>query len=419
MATATELVDETPATRIAPEDLAAKRAEAAAAEAAKPTAQDIIKDDMVIPPSQAFNSMAEKLERLMKETTAKPAAEAPKSTAPDASDKVQTDSRKPAPKTEAKTEVKTDDAATITSPKAADWKIVKEAKAKAEAEAADYKAKLEATMKEMEALKSKPQIDPVFEAKKKELEEAALERDRLRTELETVALERSDKFKNYFDRKFQSAEKQAKAAVGEEHASGIVELLAMPPSKERKERINEIREELLGIDADAFSAAVRAYDEAREEKVEQLKDAKTNYQKLMELQQQEHLTKQQEAERRAELSAAQVLSVAKKDIDSFKPSEDPSQAAFAAESEEFVKKFFQNKLAASEVALLPVLAREATRYSSVVVPSLQAKIKELEEALSKYQGASSRPAGGPPASPKGSPKSFIETFNEAWPAGNR
>lgn len=428
MPTATELSDEAPVTRIAPEEIAKQRNDPPALEP---------QGDEPIPPSTAFNTMAAKLDALMKEATAKQTPEAPRTTAPDPTI-VQTDSRKPpttpaaAPTTPVQASkeqnptptppVAPTTPETITSPKAADWKAVKERKEAAEREAADFKAKYDAALKDLTELKAKPSLDPaMLEAIKKENETFHAERDRLQEQLNTVALERSEKFSSYFDKKFNQSLTQAKGAVGEEHEKAIEELISLPPSKARKERINEIREELSGIDQGALDQALANYDLARADKAEQLKNAKENYKKLVELEAEKHVAAMQDQEKRAELATINVLNVAKAGMESFKPSEDPDHNVFVAESEEFVKRFFKNKLSETEVALLPVLAREAQRYSAKVVPALQAKITELEAALAEYKGGTPRTgaAGPPPQAKTGAPKTFTETFLEQWPAGNR
>lgn len=425
MLTATELSDEAPVTRIAPEEIAKQRT-------AQPPPEPPAPDDSPIPPSTAFNTMASKLDALMKEATAKNPPEPSKTTAPDTT-MVQTDSRKAPPASATPAQPSKEVSATptppvvpttpdvITSPKAADWKAVKERKEAAEREAADFKAKYDAALKDLNDLKAKPSIDPsVAEAIKKEREAAVTERDRLQEQLNTVALERSEKFSSYFDKKFNQSISQAKCAVGEEHEKAIEELISLPPSKARKERINEIREELSGIDQGALDQALANYDLARADKAEQLKNAKENYKKLVELEAEKHVAMQQDAEKRAELATINVLNVAKAGMESFKPSEDPEHNVFVAESEEFVKRFFKNKLSETEVALLPVLAREAQRYSAKVVPALQSKITELEAALAEYKGGTPRTgAAGPPPQAKSGPKTFTETFLEQWPAGNR
>jgi hypothetical protein len=116
-----------------------------------------------------------------------------------------------------------------------------------------------------------------------------------------------------------------------------------------------------------------------------------------------------------------VLAIAREISPSFKSSDDAEHNAFVQKSEEFLHKFFKNELSDTDLASLPVMAREALRLSERVVPSMAKKISELEAALKNYQRSSPTPASGKDAGANSGTltASFIDKFNELWPQGNR
>ena len=396
-------------------------------EAALPSEpMDAAKNDVI--GSESFNSMSSKLEKAMKEVMAASNNPHPeKSTAP--VDKEQTDSSKAKPEA-AKADSKADENKTtpedavenktITSAKAADWKVLKEKLKAHEATANEFKQKYELTTKEYEEFKKKAVDSSQFEPVVKERDEIKSKAEKLETQLKTVALERSEAFSSFYQKKFDESLSTAKEAVGDEYKDRIEQLMQLPPSPWRKERINEIREELIGSDQGQLDIAISSYDKARKEREEQLKDSKTNYEKMQQAEKDRAAMEAKVNAQRTEAAMNGVLAFAKDKFDAFKTNDDEEHNASVAESEKFVRSFFERKLPDDTIALLPVLAREATRLQKKVIPDMEKKIKELETALKQYQGSNPSPSGSKAPSNANAPKKgFIETFNEQWPAGAR
>lgn len=371
------------------------------------------------PPGSVFNEMASKLEKAMSEVN-KRQSQPEADTGPKDNLK-QTDSKnKPdAATTEVKAEPVADDieAKTITSAKAADWKALKDKLKTHETQAKEWEQKHKVVESEYSEFRKKAGDVAVIEQTKKEKEALQVERDKFKTQLETVALERSEEFSSFYQEKFDTALKKAKDAVGTE-SERIEQLMQLPPTKWRKEQINAIRDELIGSDQGQLDIAISQYDEARSDKEAKLKDSKTNYAKLIQMQTDRAAQDRLSTDKRREAITASVLTLAK-DYDSFKPSDDTNHNATVAQNEEFVKKFITGRLEGTDLALMPILATEAKRYKDVVVPALTKQVEELKAALAQYQGANPTPAGGSRVDSKGQPKGFIDTFNEMWPAGNR
>ena len=392
----------------------------AAAKAPAPAVELYAGDDAQ-PPSTLFNTMKDRLESALKEI--KPERKTiDKSTAPDDSDKIRTDSR--AKPTDAqKAEIADDlESKTITTAKAADWKALKDKRDSAEKSAKDLQQKLEMTSKEYEEFKKHAIPSSELEKVRMETKTALEERQKLQEQIDIIALERSPRFNEYFTKKFSDLTNRVKESVGSDHAEKAEQLLNLPSSAWRKERLGEIREELDGMDQGQFDIAIAAYDDVRRDRDEQLKNYKVNYQRLTELERQQAESQKIESSKQSERNAERVLEVARKTALSFTPGEDANHNLFVKESEDYLSKFFRKELSDTEVALLPVYVREAKRLSENVVPAMEKKIQELEAALNNYKGSSPNPGtsgrGAAPASAS-TASSFIEKFNEHWPGGNR
>lgn len=423
---AAEMTDEPPVIALSPDRIAQDRAAADARSAKLPDGpMDAAESDVVMHPSHSFNDMASKLDKAMKEVGKKESTSPPLDTGP-VDDKKQTDSKhKPkaedAKQADDKTAENVDDK-TITSAKAADWKVLKQQRDDAQKQRDEFKQKHELTTKEYEEFRKRAVDSGEVEKVKAEMKSVVEERAKLQEQLETVALERSEKFSKFYENKFTESSARAKDAVGTENAERISQLMALPPSKWRKDAINEIRETLAGVDQGQLDIAIAEHDHARNDRDTQLKNSKENYKRLQDLESEKALTEKQQREKRSEAVLASVLSFARDNFESFKTGEDKAHNEEIPQHEEFLERFFKGKMAENEIATLPLLALEAKRLASKVVPSQTKKIAELEAALKEYQGVNPPANGGAPRGASGTSnkeKSFAEVFQEQWPQGNR
>lgn len=397
-------------TRLSDEQINKDRAAAAAKLPDQP--MDAAKEDIISHPANGLTSMADKLEKAMKEVRNQSTTAPTETKATDAkTEPVAATPAEPAPEEK-----------TITSAKAADWKAVKEKAKAAEARATETEQKLSLVAKEYEEFKKKAVDMATLEAERKRLSEVQAEYDKVRKTLETVALERSDEFKSSFDAKFTESLNRAKDAVGAK-AEQIESLMQLPPSKWRKEQINTIREELSGVDQGQLDVALSEYDRTRIDRDNQLKNSEDGYKKLLGMKS-ERANREKELEsHRIEAAINSVVSLAKERYDAFKQSDNEELNKMVPIHEERIRKFYKGQLAPNELALMPILAAEQERQSKFVIPALESKIKELEATLAEYDKTNPKPAGGATQqqpSGTGQPKSnFIDTFNKLWPAGSR
>lgn len=377
----------------------------------------LARDEQIIQqpdPGTGMNSMREKLEKLMAETKEPPKADEKKP------EPKKEEAKKEEPKTDAKPDEKKEpEPETFTSAKAADWKKLKDARAAAEKERDEFKTKLLTKENEFLQLQTKLKAEDKTPEFTKELETIKADRDKLLEKLEAIDLERSPRFSERFDKAFASAAERAKNAVGEQLAERVEQLMHLPQSKWRKERLNEIREELTGIDQGQFDIAIAEWDRARQDKDTALADSKNNFTKLKQLQ-------AEEQNRARELQKAQLDNTITKALEiargykAFQPVDgDEEHNATVKSNEAKIGKFFRMELPVEELATIPMVAAEGKRLAEKVIPAMEKEIAELKAALAATKGASPRIEGGKQhpsvGGAGGAKKGFVETFTENWP----
>ncbi len=392
---ATETISDEPVvTQIDPNKVVHAPTQTTLAVAATPTKGD--------PDKPIFNSMAEKLTALLKATPEAPVTE--KSKEPP------TEAVKP----DATGKVDDKDEAGWSSKKAQDWKQLKTRMAEIETKAKNMGELLKTKETEIEQLKKVPVADP------KELELLKSERDSLSTKLESVALERSEKFQAHYQGLFDTAIAAAKEAVGPDtnDQERVEHLMQLKPSKHRKEALSEIVAQLpTELDKLNLANAFQEMDRARSERDKQLVNAKDNLQKLqlVEASERTRMADLQKGERRDRVE--KVLTLAG-NLDAFSriDGDDGHNNLIAARTER-ARKALMGELPENELMLMPLLAEEAVHLRENVMPRLIAKLKEMETAITQLSGA--QPGGAAHGEPASTTQpddgsGFIKNFNALY-----
>lgn len=365
---ATEVADmEAPVRPMSPADIAKQQQATASAET-----QQIVQHPADTQNKSIFNQMSEKLSKAMQEVTA-PKVDAK----PEATEQAQ-------PKTEVATDNKEPE--TFTSAKAADWKKLKADREEWQKKATELEQKHMATVKELEAIRAKAiATDPNPELQK-QLDELRTEKEKYLQQLETVALERSERFTSAFQKVFDSSLARAKEAAGD-NAEKIDHLIQLQPSKWRKERIQEVAETLSDMDRAALSMAITEYDRARADRDEALKNSRENLKKVHALDAEKSQREQQLNAARVEAAIKSVMEKARsREAFQIKEGQDAHNAAVKANEME-VDRFLRGQMSAEAIAEIPLDAIEGRRLRSVVLPELQKRLAEAEAALKEYQTA--------------------------------
>ena len=245
----------------------------------------------------------------------------------------------------------------------------------------ERQAKLEKMELELKAIKERPVNEsPEIESIKKQAEE-------LQSELERVALERSPKFRNYFDGGIQKQLNKAKLASGE-FGEEVAKLLQEPRSRERNERLKEIQDEL-GIEGGVISNALSEITSLKAEREEQLSKHKENLKLLRSTEEQESGKTRQQRVFRAEAVVNKV-----KTLPEFTPSTDPEHQKFVVESLDFISKANLGEIGEEDASLLPAMAMKGSYLQKFTVPKLQKEIETLKARLSSLQSASPKTSTG-------------------------
>jgi hypothetical protein len=193
------------------------------------------------------------------------------------SEPVQTD---PAPQPEETPDKSTLEAPKIDRPpvprKAAEWAEFHAAKTKVE--------------KERDELKSR--LDKFNGFDPKEYEDIKTERQKLSEKLEAIALERSDKFQEYFNSQKEDIKNLIKISV-EDKADQVLELLELPNSKWRKEQLKALTEEMSPFETGGIVKAFADMDKLNIERNKVIENSSSNWKKLQEAEARERASQQE------------------------------------------------------------------------------------------------------------------------------
>lgn len=164
----------------------------------------------------------------------------------------------------------------VDSPAAANFKKIKQERDNVRNERDSVKAELEELRAKLEGMDNSD-VNTMLEDIKKE-------RDYMSEQLKMSNLERHPEFQQKFQNKIDQIVSGAKAAVGEEYAARMGELVAMNESAYRNQQIEEIMVELTSTQQARMGALLTRMDEVRADKDQALKDADLSYSQLMERQ---------------------------------------------------------------------------------------------------------------------------------------
>lgn len=179
-------------------------------------------------------------------------------------------------------------------------------------------------------------------------------------------------------------------------------LLSRPPSKSRKESLNELLGKLESdIDRTNLALAVQQMDSARAERDALLADKKATLAKIKESEQAEALQRQQIARSQAEDRAKKALERAAAFL-AFKPVDgDEKHNTAISTRQEKIRKAILGNLTPDELADMAILAEEGRHVVENVLPPLIAELKAQQDAMRSATAAD--PAKGGHHEPSATP----------------
>ena len=293
---------------------------------------------------------------------------------------------------------------------ARDWKKLKAA-------TAERMAGKDKEIAELRAQISEAKKAP--EATTEVVEQLTKERDELLSRLSKVALSQDPRFQQRHGQAIGAAETQIKAIAGEK-GDEIMRLVQLGQSESRTTRLEDAVSELSVMAQGQIGAAIMAYDQAVSNREGELANHRESIaaeaQSIEAARAQE--AKVDEAKKQTILNT--VLSAAKENYTSFQEIDgDADHNAEVKENEMELAAVVNGQLSSDMVALMHVLATEGKRVMEKVVPEKDAKIKELEETISKLSATGAAPSEGgeTQGSTPSEPMDFMSAVLKNLPSG--
>jgi len=285
------------------------------------------------------------------------------------------------------------------------WKEVKRNLATARKEADEWKAKVADYEKKL-AEKAAPQVPEDFQRRLEELEK---EREDLSERLRVADVERHPKFQQYFDGKTKALTDAAKGIVGSDHAGKLERILKVADDEARTQMLDELMGELTPARAARLGAVVADLELLQQEKVAEISKAKERWGQL---QQATEAEKAAHIRQREEL--ADRLVGAATEMEAFKAGEgaDAARVAEINTYKTFVKQALTGRLEGADEQFMPLMAVEGLHLKTKVLPTLQAKLADMEKRLAEYESAKPKPPGsGGGDAGSTQPKSFLDIMS--------
>lgn len=261
---------------------------------------------------------------------------------------------------------------------------------------------------EEELTKTKSALPPNLEDIQKSLADAkrlADENKRITEELETINLERSPRFQNWWKTETGKHIKVAQAHVPAEHREEMAKLLLAPPSPERDAAIDEILEPLSSTSRRLASGALEAIESLRIQREEALTQGSVRYKELQAYEQAEREKQMQAGQQKLEALTQKALASSKA-YGAFRPTGEPEHDSMITQREAFIRACLQGKVEEDVMVTLPAIAMEHLHMTEKVIPGLKAEIAKQADLIKQLQSAGPRAGDGSgraasaPAEPK-------------------
>jgi hypothetical protein len=260
-------------------------------------------------------------------------------------------------------------------------------------------------------------VDPEIAAKAlTEKEALAKEKEELTKLVETLNLERSPRFQNWWKSETEKHLKIASKHVPADKREELTKLLMEPSSTERDAKLDEIIEPLSNTSKRLINGAIEQLESVKLQREEALSQGSEQFKKLQEVEREEQAKVAKAAKARQAELAAKVLSVAK-NFDAFNPTDDPAHNEAIKGREAFISAAVRGEIDEETALMLAPAAVQYLHFKETVVPGLKAEIAKRDELIKQLQGASPRAGDGhggktaPPVEP-GTGNSFAAKVRE-------
>lgn len=276
---------------------------------------------------------------------------------------------------------------------AGNWKKARDLIKELETKTKTYADQLKAKDEEIVKFKSKPQVDPEFQAKHEALQK---ERDEYHAIVERNAMADDPRFKARYDAPIERALTNVKTLAGDK-GERLTALLSAPDGKWRQDAIEEVTADLTPLTVSRIGAAIEKYEELRGERTTMLADSKTQMAQAREVDAKTKAERESKAAAAREHNVNYALQKAR-EVDAFKPIEgDATHNEAVAANEAALKKFLTavgtKDMTLDDFIQAPIQAAESKRLKGVV-EALTKERDELKKAVAEFQGANPGMRGG-------------------------
>lgn len=266
------------------------------------------------------------------------------------------------------------------------------------AETAEAKKALEAKLKDMEAEIGKFKGLPVAPD---EIKKAIEDRERLTKEhedligrIETISLERSPRFQNWWQTETKKHLDIVRRLAPEGKREELEKLVMEPVSNARNEAIDKILEEAPKTNQRMIERAWENLEAIKAQREEALTKGSERYREMQEFERQEKLREDQSKQQRVSQLTAKALTLAGA-LPSFQESpSDTAHNADVAMRKRFVEGALQGKLDEDLMVSLPAHAAHGLYLEEKVIPKMLADLAKANELIKQLQSSSPRPSEG-------------------------
>lgn len=277
-----------------------------------------------------------------------------------------------------------------------------------EKKAAEALAKAQTLETELGKLKSGiPSDIEALKSAAAEKEKLAKEHAELLAQVETLNLERSPRFQNWWktetSKHLAIAQRHVPAAQREE----LKDLLLAPPSPERDAKLDAIIEPLSGTAKRLINGAVEQLEIVKIQREEALTKGSENWSKLQEADRAERAKTESQVAQRVAALTDKALTTARR-LPSFQVDpNDPASSESVKANEAWVRSVVAGHVDEETATLIPAAAVEYLRLTQKEIPRLTAEIAKRDALIKQLQSASPSPgdaSGGraaPPEAPSG------------------
>lgn len=219
------------------------------------------------------------------------------------------------------------------------------------------------------------------------------ENKKLTETLETLNLERSPRFQNWWTTETGKHIKVAQSHVPAAKREEFAKLLMADPSPERDAALDDILEPLSSTAKRLATGALEQLESLRIQREEALAKGSERYKELIAHEQAE-TQKQAEAKRTHQTLMTEKALAHSKNFSAFKPTGDAAKDAEIPAREAFVKACLSGKLDDDTMLNIPAAAVEYLHQRDTVIPGLKAEIAKQAELIKQLQGTSPRAGEG-------------------------